>query len=155
MLNFARNWEKVEYIRRKAIEYSDDSFVAKFEGGVGVSCPYVREENGYITLAINAVGEVYPCLLLCDPTFLLGNIYDKSLSDIVIKGKFDKFCKLINLRKEFMKECEKCNMSQICDRGCLANVVVKGNGFFETDGRCVERRKSILQAIKIGKKEMK
>lgn len=140
-----------ELIREIVLEKSSEEMRIYFESGVGVSCPYVREKNGYLTISVNSEGEVYPCMSLNKVGFCVGNIFENSLVDIVHGKEFEGFCQMIETRGKFMKECRNCMVNPMCDKGCIASVLMRGRSLYETDGNCELRRQSILAAMTMGR----
>lgn len=73
---------------------------------------------GYLTMAINPNGDVFPCAALINrKELLVGNIFDESLTEIHNKAK-----KLMNEKFSVEKneKCRKCSYKYFCGGGCRA-----------------------------------
>lgn len=69
---------------------------------------------------ILSTGDVYPCQILSDPKYIIGNIYDDSLCDIVRSNKMEKLCSLLQSRLVTIPKCKKCKFLYFCGCGCIA-----------------------------------
>lgn len=82
-------------------------------------------------LCLDFNGDVYPCGRFSDSkTMLLGNIFNKKLSDIYnseIRIKLSDR-KLNNLPES----CNKCKFKKFCNGGCLAEAQIDGSAFDKT-----------------------
>jgi len=79
-------------------------------------------------IAINAKGDVIPCLLL--PDLPVGNIYEQDIIDIIKKGKKQLF-----LKYDIKGPCAKCVSRHVCI-GCRARAHIYLNDITASDPKC-------------------
>lgn len=85
----------------------------------------MANNNGIV---INYNGDVLPCAKV--PAYILGNILNEELSEIIIKEKY------ISLRHiENYLKCSKCKIRLLC-RGCPAVGYYKNKSVFDPDIQC-------------------
>ena len=90
--------------------------------------------GGKTIISIDAVGNVYPCHMLHDKEFLMGNIVNNSLKDILTKSPvFDEFAKL---SVESISECSECSYKYLCSSGCRARAFYNSGSVYTKDTFC-------------------
>lgn len=88
---------------------------------------------GCKTISVGADGTVYPCHMMHDERFALGNLRDRSLEDILRNGESQTFAKF---GVEDLDECASCAVLPFCGGGCRARAVAAGHGLRGRDAYC-------------------
>jgi len=88
------------------------------------------------SLAITSHGDLYPCPLLTENRFYLGNIRDRGLDDVVNLPKREKLVHDYLDRREKMDECRTCDWRGFCQGGCPASVYLEKGRDLGVDGLC-------------------
>ena len=91
-----------------------------FDNLVGMLMGYMPEScdmNGICSVqyVIEADGKVFPCDFYCTDEYLLGNIYDKSYSELLSSDIASNF---IESSKNKTDKCIKCEFYPLCRGGC-------------------------------------
>jgi len=113
-----------------------------------VSC-HKQKDNlcgiAFQTLDLNWNGDVYPCNLLRNDKYILGNLFSKGWEFILQNGiKFRNKIKCSNINK-----CSSCDILNICNGGCRASAFYKYGTFDKEDPLCDLRYSNIkLQILK-------
>lgn len=103
-------------------------------------CPIGR------SAAIDAVGNVYPCTALMVPAFLLGNVQEQSLKEIIASEKMQNLVATIAARKEEIARCRECPWRHFCQGGCAGIVYGQKGTLMDTDGLC-DLRQTLFRDI--------
>lgn len=113
---------KVKALVEKAqLEFPE--LVIKFSDKPVITCPYalVRPNQRLTFLPrIDSKGNVYPCQVEVNPDYIVGNIYEDSLFDIMYSEKFNKYITYVTRKEERNKKCRNCTISKLCGGGCVA-----------------------------------
>lgn len=136
ILNFID--KKVKFLNNKY------DFRIIFEGlNPSIGCPYYGRDNIECGVRISPDAYVFPCQLFTDKIFIIGNIKNNSLLEIVNGEKMRDFKTLLSLRKTFIQECNECAYQAMCATGCPAEAYNNNNNIFSNCGKC-DRNKSIF-----------
>ena len=112
-------------------------FPVNFSGlNCSIGCPYFASENIECNFRIDPLGNVYPCQLFVDSTFILGNINYESITDILSGVKMEYFLNLLKIKKHFTKECLECAFQNVCNGGCPASALNQNKTIFSTNNNC-------------------
>ncbi|MEM2514064.1 MAG: anaerobic sulfatase maturase [Candidatus Bathyarchaeia archaeon] len=84
------------------------------------SCIFGRRCGRYIVIEYN--GDVYPCDFYVDRKWLLGNIVEDSIEDIIANEKFLEF---IFIKDRLTEKCRDCNWLKYCNGGCPKHWEIK------------------------------
>lgn len=84
------------------------------------------------TMEIQPNGDVVPCSFL---SVLIGNVRKNTLSEIWESDKSNEFRKLFDNNKD-NEHCSKCNKSDLCNGGCIANKYYYYNDFKAREPYC-------------------
>lgn len=92
---------------------------------------------GINKLAINELGDIYPCLILIDKWYKIGNILKENFKEILFTQKYHQY---INekIRKSIVDDkpkCKDCNVRYFCMDECLGIT----NSFYNNEAICEER----------------
>jgi len=90
-------------------------------------CTYSRECGSYVVVEYN--GDVYPCDFHVDSWWLLGNLTEQPLEEIIASEKFLKFK---TIKNRIAQKCGGCPWFQYCGGGCPKhwNVSNSDNNYF-------------------------
>lgn len=86
-------------------------------------------------LNINFNGDVYPCIFLQYPEFVMGNLKEKTIREIWNKPDND----VSTFREKRMyssHKCGECELSKFCSGGCFGATYSKNKNFIGPDPRC-------------------
>lgn len=117
---------------------NENSF--KLDNIININYPCTLGEN----VKIDANGNVFPCQLLSDAQFSIGNIFTENLND-VYKG--DKLKNIIDISKERInkiKKCNSCTFLHFCWGGCMAQSYNEYGTLYKEYPYC-EYRKNVLK----------
>lgn len=90
-----------------------DEILISYVTGEAPSCVFSRECGKYLVVEHN--GDVYPCDFFVDPKWLLGNLTEQPLEEIV---RSEKFIEFRNQKKGLAKKCDRCIWLRHCHGGC-------------------------------------
>ncbi len=90
-----------------------EAILISYVYGQSPICTYSRECGGYVVVEYN--GDVYPCDFHVDPEWLLGNLMEQPLEEIITNKKFTKFKKM---KERLSIRCRGCPWLQYCRGGC-------------------------------------
>lgn len=91
-----------------------DNLLQHCVGHVPECCMYQDTCGGYLVVEHN--GDVFPCDFFVMGEWLLGNIREDSVEEILKKPKYKKFSLL---KRNPHEECENCEWLSFCQRGCV------------------------------------
>jgi uncharacterized protein len=89
--------------------------------GKAPSCIYSRECGEYIVVEYN--GDVYPCDFYVESRWLLGNLTEQPLEEIIVGEKFAEFR---SRKAEMDHKCGDCSWFKYCNGGCPKHWTVLG-----------------------------
>ncbi len=98
-----------------------DETLITYVTGTNLSCTFSRECGKYVVVEHN--GDVYPCDFFVEPRWLLGNLTEHTLEEIVREKKFVEFTKR---KSKFALNCEGCPWLGYCNGGCPKHWVELG-----------------------------
>lgn len=84
-------------------------------------------------ISVDASGDVYPCHMLQNSEYKLGNILKDSLEDMLMGSKNQSF---IGNTVENIIACKKCEYKYFCGGGCKARTLFHSHTFNESDMYC-------------------
>lgn len=98
-----------------------EELLISYVTGEAPSCTFSRDCGKYVVVEYN--GDVYPCDFFVEPEWLLGNIMEQSLEEIIDGPKFAEF----SLRKRRLAaNCKGCPWLKYCHGGCPKHWVQLG-----------------------------
>ncbi len=92
-------------------------------------------------VVIDCHGNIYPCALLMDEQFLIGNIHTMSLGDIERSEKLSRLTSLCASRTEEVAACKRCEWKSFCQSACPALSFLEKGTFLTADEYCSFRRR--------------
>ncbi len=99
------------------------------------------------TLAVDANGDMYPCSLLMQPGFRLGNTERTRLREAAESPKLRALCRACATRKTVIEACRTCTWRNFCQAGCAGSVLAKKGTLWATDGLCEVRRQLYREVL--------
>jgi uncharacterized protein len=91
-----------------------DTTLANFHGAPGGLCVHAETCGGQLALEHN--GDLYSCDHYVEPDYLLGNIADKRMLDLIVLPQQRKFGQ--DKRDTLTKYCGDCDVRFACNGGC-------------------------------------
>lgn len=120
--------------------------------GVGINhiCSLTSVNDGVIKLQpkVTCSGDVFPCQMHHKPEYIIGNVNNSTLVEVLNGKEARQFLALMYLRKNYMEECNRCMFKNFCGRGCMAKSVNDYSNPLSVDGCCVFYKELILNEIK-------
>lgn len=136
------NWVESQ---RKIYSELDFDFT---EGEAEFGCPLLSESTDIeCGFKVSPKGKVFPCQLFFQDEYCVGNVYRKSITDIVNGKELESFLILMKLRSRFIPHCQTCICQSICKGGCPAKALMTTNNIFTPDGPCGKRKKTYRNII--------
>lgn len=91
---------------------------------------------GIKKLTINQLGDMYPCLVLENKEYKLGNILTEDVNDLFKSNRYHQFIneKIKKSIVDNINKCEKCNVRYFCMDSCLG----VSNSFYSNKEICEE-----------------
>jgi len=102
-------------------------------------CPFIYPDKLKISPRVASNGDIYPCLLCDDDKFIIGNIHDKPITDILLDESFQALSRVFIARAwedGYIQECKVCAWKKICFKGCPAVAFETYKSFNNHDGNC-------------------
>ncbi len=93
-----------------------DNLLQYITGHVPECCMFKESCGEYFVVEYN--GDIFPCDFFVTQEWLLGNIHDTSIEDLLEKPKYREF---VHLRQRYHEDCEQCRWLGFCQRGCVKN----------------------------------
>ncbi len=89
---------------------------------------------GQNMISIDSKGNIYPCHMLHNDKFLLGNIFENSLELNNLNTEILVQCVQANV--DNITECKLCEYKYLCGGGCRARAYLKNKDLFAKDSYC-------------------
>lgn len=123
-----------DIIIEKAYSKWKDASSISIDGftGCGGGCGHVLSNRDY--LIIRCDGNVYPCILLVDTPFTLGNVKCTTLDNL---WKYSKNWEILD-RGIAVKQCGDCEHINLCNGGCAGYAHLLTGDYNNSDPRCVK-----------------
>jgi radical SAM protein with 4Fe4S-binding SPASM domain len=85
---------------------------------------------------IDAQGNVYPCQFARSPEFLIGNVRDRSFSDLWADTENPALAMFRQKEMQFKGRCRACNYRELCGGGCRVRAHAVNGDFLAEDPFC-------------------
>ncbi len=92
-------------------------------------------------IVVDTNGDVYPCPLLMDKGYRLGNVNRMDLKQIEQSAKLKELTIACLSRKETIEDCKKCVWKNFCQASCPAFALLDRGTLWATDEYCDFRQK--------------
>ena len=133
---------KPEIVFEKGYLWEDEEMDFSQYQGRGGGCFYLNEIIDYLILLAN--GDLYPCALLTDKNVRYGNIYERSLRDILVNPEnrdvYESF-------RNQTDHCDNCVDWIRCHGACKSYAYSYYNDWNRSDPRCHKIKKEKLRYI--------
>ena len=93
-------------------------------------------------ISIDALGDVYPCNIMQNSEYRLGNIFEKDLEDMLKSPINRRFC---DSTVEEIPGCKKCEYKYFCGGGCKARAFYQFHSLSEKDIYCSGYKRNFEQ----------
>ena len=137
----------IKEIKKISALYREELIVERKNCYPKVGCELTYLRNPSMAVRIDAEGYVFPCLYFFDKQHSMGNIFSKSLRDI-LKG--ESFLALVNAllyRENNILSCKQCIWDKQCRKGCPALAYSKHETINEKES-CEFLKDTFKKAIK-------
>ena len=98
-------------------------------------------------LVVGTGGDVYPCVLLMDDEFRLGNAFQADLMSMVLSEKMAKICRILSERRLRIEKCAACSWRNLCQAGCMGQALEHTGSVWDTDDFCAYRDRAYEEAF--------
>jgi radical SAM protein with 4Fe4S-binding SPASM domain len=128
-------------------EWEADAPTMEVSGGLTGFLLYMPAEEGERwcgignRVVIDTRGDVYPCSLLMDEQFRIGNVETMSLEDIERSEKLRELTDLCISRTDEVAACKRCEWKSFCQTACPALSFREKGTFLVADDYCGFRRR--------------
>jgi radical SAM protein with 4Fe4S-binding SPASM domain len=103
--------------------------------GPGAGCSQLGRKDDY--LIITSEGNVWPCILMVNSGYPLGNVRHNPLKEVLVHKKhMDFYHSLL----DGLKACESCNSFDQCQGGCRGYAFLMESDWKQKDPRCSDKR---------------
>jgi len=96
---------------------------------------------------VGITGDVYPCALLMNEEFRLGNVFTESLCQIIKSEKMKNLCKSLSERRNRIGKCSLCNWRNFCQGGCMGQAFEHKGTIWDCDDFCGYRQNAYAEAF--------
>lgn len=108
-------------------------------------CPILDLSNKQ-TIKIDAQGYIFPCPIIVNKKYAIGNIYSTHLDELLYSNNHINISKIFN--KRFMNnDCMKCILNPICKGGCPIFAEYFYGDIFNKDNQCEFRKNRYFNTI--------
>lgn len=148
MGNASSEWEEIELTAIEKIRVLHTIDALNKEKGTNTplplcvgACP-LSVQDGELSVLIKTSGEMYPCQMLYDEKYCLGNIIYDDIS--TFDGRMKQITALAQKREQVDFGCTKCVIQDVCKKGCMALAELKSSNPLGDDGECLCRKLQLL-----------
>lgn len=99
------------------------------------SCELYKNDSITLVPRISTNGNVFVCQRFVNDMYRIGNIKTQSLKGILEGVKLKNIIKLARIAKNYISECDNCNYSPLCEKGCPGEIIESGIVQYN-DGYC-------------------
>jgi radical SAM protein with 4Fe4S-binding SPASM domain len=107
----------------------------------GIWCPVGR------SLIVDTNGDAYPCVLMMDDAWKLGNIYYHDPRAMIQSEAMKRICGILAERRFAIEKCSQCPWRNLCQAGCMGQALEHRGTVWDTDAFCDYRREAYTQAF--------
>jgi radical SAM protein with 4Fe4S-binding SPASM domain len=99
----------------------------------GIWCPVGRQ------LVVNTDGHVYPCVLLMQEAYGIGNIFHDDLDAMIQSSEMAGMCEMLVSRRHQIEKCASCQWQNLCQAGCMGQALDNRGTIWDVDDFCTYR----------------
>ncbi|MEW6220201.1 MAG: PqqD family peptide modification chaperone [Thermodesulfobacteriota bacterium] len=107
----------------------------------GLWCPVGRK------VVVDTDGDAYPCVLLMQPRFRLGNIFQQTLAEMMASETMAGLCHALGQRQRTIARCQDCRWQNLCQAGCMGQAFEQTGTLWDTDRHCGFRQRAFEEAF--------
>lgn len=96
-------------------------------------------------ISISATGDVYPCQLLHYPEFLMGNVHEKNINEIVSASSVVEQCAAMVV--DNIEGCRDCFLRYVCGGACRARAYHECRNIMTSGTFCEYERRAFTDGI--------
>ena len=115
-------------------------FVLKVPETDGIWCPIGHK------MEIMENGDAYPCGLLICPEFYMGNVFQKSLRELMASPGMAAACRLL-VERRTIGTCGACTFRNLCQGGCMGLAMDHTGDVQNVDDFCQYRKSVYVRAF--------
>ncbi len=104
-------------------------------------CPIGRQ------IDIGFDGEAYPCVLMMEERFRVGNIHRESLESMTRSDAMRQTCRALAERRSDIVGCARCLWRNLCQAGCMGQALDNTGTIQDVDDFCGYRKKAYEEAF--------
>jgi radical SAM protein with 4Fe4S-binding SPASM domain len=119
------------FLLKPPVEQSDDEYW----------CPVGKK------LVVDGDGNIYPCVLLMEDDFLLGNAFHQGLGEVLHSDRMLELCSALCERRTKIPKCSQCLWRNLCQSGCMGQAFDHCGTIWETDHFCDFRNRAYQGAF--------
>jgi len=98
-------------------------------------------------VVIDVNGDAYPCVLMMEDEFRLGNAFHDSLEKIIQSDVMAGMCLALSERRNKIKKCAVCTWRNLCQAGCMGQALDNKGTIWDTDDFCEYRKREYKEAF--------
>lgn len=91
-------------------------------------------------IVVDADGNAYPCVLMMEPEFCMGNIYTARMDQIIQSKPMKDVCDALANRRNRIAECATCPWRNFCQAGCMGQTLDHKGTIWDRDFFCKYRK---------------
>ncbi len=91
-------------------------------------------------VVIDVNGDAYPCVLMMEDAFRLGNAFQSRLGDLIRAKTMTGLVQSLNNRRREIEKCAVCNWRNLCQAGCMGQALDHKGTIWDTDDFCDYRK---------------
>jgi radical SAM protein with 4Fe4S-binding SPASM domain len=92
-------------------------------------------------------GDAYPCVLMMEDEFRLGNVFHNSLEEIIQSDAMAGVCRVLVERRRKIEKCAGCTWRNLCQAGCMGQALDNKGTIWDTDDFCDYRKRAYKEAF--------
>jgi radical SAM protein with 4Fe4S-binding SPASM domain len=104
-------------------------------------CPVGRK------IDVDFNGDAYPCVLLMEEGFRLGNVHRDSLASMVKSERMRETCSSLVRRRTSIGRCASCLWQNLCQAGCMGQALDNTGTIWGVDDFCNYRQQAYAEAF--------
>jgi radical SAM protein with 4Fe4S-binding SPASM domain len=99
------------------------------------------------SLIVDTNGDTYPCVLMMDDEFKIGNVCQDTPMQIIQSDTMKMVCGMLTERRSKIEKCALCPWRNLCQAGCMGQAMEHKGTIWDTDDFCDYRREEYRKAF--------